>query len=303
VLRTLAHSIDELQESIRKRKERPGEPVGYSSGFPTLDRLGGLIPGNFAIVGGRPGIGKSAMGEALVWNVARAGYVRNRENPDSKPHVAVYFSLEQTAQSVLERHAFRLDPTLDSAGYRSGEFSDEQWDALSRTLARLRVAPVLINDSPSTSVRDVMDELKVIQHDYEVRLVVLDFIQRMKEIQMAGEEGRFQKTGDIAENLADIGKELHVPFWALSQLRRPDKGRSDDDRPIMSDLYGSRQLEAAARLIVLLYRDDYYHVSTPGYVPTGDAELIVAKNNNGPTGLFKMKFDAPRTAFYETTRI
>lgn len=309
-LRTLASSIDEYKELIRERRNRPDEPLGYRTGFPSLDRYGGAVPGSFAILGGRPGMGKSAALEALGWNAARAALRFNNaaDAAESKPRIACIYSLEQTSQVWLERQAFRMDTRLDSEAYRSGEFTDEQWDILEETVERLRAAPIYINDSPTVTVADMADELRQVNRDYDIRFVGLDFLQRMKEIQLAGEL-QFQKIGQIAESLADIGKDVTmgngpktpVPFWAAAQLRKPGGERGDDARPIMTDLYGSRQLEAAARFIILIYRQDYYHKATPGYVPNGEAEFIVEKNNNGPTGVIRLMYDAARTAFFERT--
>lgn len=309
-LRLIGNAVDEFQELVARRRERPGEPIGYPSGFPTVDRLGGIVPASFTLVGGRPGIGKSAWSECQAWTQARLCMAYNRRHNPERPRIVCAYSLEQTEQVWLERQAVRINPDLDGEAYRSGEFTDEQWDALDATVNRLREAPLLINDSPSVTVADIAAELREINERYEVRLVVLDFLQRMKEIAAAG-DGRFQKIGDVAEGLADIGKDITlgmgpekvpVPMWVLSQVKAPDNQRPKDDRPIMTDLYGSRQLEAAARMVVFLYRQDYYHNGTPGYVPNGEAEFIVAKNNNGPTGLFKMAFDAKRVAFFERER-
>lgn len=252
-------------------------------------------------------MGKSAFDEGLCWLAARFAYQFNRtENPE-RPRLVVAYSLEQTRQVWLERQAFRMESGLDPEAYRAGLFNDEQWTLLETTVNRLSNVPLYINESPSVSVADVQSELFEISKDYDIRLVTLDFLQRMKEIQMAGADGRFQKIGDVAEGLADISKDVtfghgpkvSVPLWALSQVKAPGGDRPRDDRPVMTDLYGSRQLEAAARMVLFLHRQDYYYDKTPGYVPNGEAELIVDKNNNGPTGVFKLAFDAKKVAFYE----
>lgn len=252
-------------------------------------------------------MGKSAFDEALCWHSARYAYQFNRQTQPERPRLVVAYSLEQTKQTWLERQAFRMEAGLDPEAYRAGLFTDEEWTLLETTVARLSGVPLYINDSPSISVADIQAELFEISRDYDIRLVTLDFLQRMKEIQMAGNDGRFQKIGDVAEGLADISKDVtfghgpkvSVPLWALSQVKAPGGERARDDRPVMTDLYGSRQLEAAARMVLFLHRQDYYYDKTPGYVPNGEAELIVDKNNNGPTGVFKLAFDAQKVAFYE----
>jgi replicative DNA helicase len=255
-------------------------------------------------------MGKSAFAESLSWLGARECYSFNRSKPaEAKPRVIVAFSPEQSAQTWLERQAVRMDTRLDGEAYRKGEFTEEQWETLFQVTERLRVAPILINDNPAISVAEIAEQLRDASAEYDIRLVTLDFLQRLKEIQLAG-EGRFQKIGDVAEALADIGKDVTmghgphkvpVPMWVLSQVKAPSGERARDDRPVMTDLYGSRQLEAAARCVMFLHRQDYYYQSTPGYVPNGEAELIVDKNNNGPTGIFKLTFDAKKVSFYERT--
>lgn len=309
-LKHISKAIEDFHVTVGQRRNNPGEPAGYRSGFPTIDRLGGLVPGFFTLIGGRPGIGKSAFAETLSWLSARSALAYNRKlsvDDGAKQRIVVAFSPEQTAQTWLERQAIRLDSRLDTEAYREGTFTDEQWDILEATVERLRAAPLYINDSPYVSVSEIAAELREAAEEYDIRLVTLDFLQRLKEIQLAG-EGRFQVIGDVAEGLADIGKDVTggmgpvkvpVPMWVLSQVKAPSGERPRDDRPVMTDLYGSRQLEAAARMVFFLHRQDYYHDKMPGYIPNHEAELIVDKNNNGPTGIYKMTFNARKVTFEE----
>lgn len=307
-LRHISKVVDEYHADLVGRRERGG-PLGYPTGFPTLDRLGGAIPGVFTLVGGRPGMGKSAFAESLSWLAGRDSLRWNRANVDARQRVVIAFSPEQTAQTWLERQAVRMDSTIDAEAYRAGTFNQEQWDALEAATNRLRAIPLLINDSPYISVSEIATELRDAALEYDIRLVTLDFLQRLKEIQNAGDpSAQFQAIGHVAENLADISKDVTggagevkvpVPMWVLSQVKAPAGDRPRDDRPVMTDLYGSRQLEAAARMVIFLHRADYYHDKQPGYVPTNEAEIIIDKNNNGPTGVFKLTFDRQKVAFME----
>lgn len=256
-------------------KERGGVVTGIETGFLELDRLTlGMHRGDLTVVAGRPGMGKSAVAQQMAANIAEDG-----------GGVAL-FSLEMPREQLGERF-LAIQSRLRLKSIRSGQLTPEDWQKateLAETLGRL---PILVDDTPALTlvqlrgrVRRAAAELS--RRSNPLSLVAVDYLQLMS----GKKDSREQEIAEISRGLKELAKQFKVPVLALSQLNRSCELRSDK-RPLLSDLRESGAIEQDADNIVFVYRDEYYNKNTPD---RGIAELIVAKQRNGPTGKVRMRF-------------
>jgi replicative DNA helicase len=281
--------------------------TGVRSGFVEIDRLTtGMHNGELFIVAGRPGMGKTSFVLNAAVNIAREH--RGRENDEWIPseYGAVFFSLEMPREQL----AYRLiasESFTDVSRLRSGNVHGEDWTRLTEAAGRLGRMPIWIDDTPAISLLEVRSKVRRLQASLErgdgptkkLGMVAVDYLQLMRGPRSAG--NREQEISALSRGLKQLAKEAGVPVMALSQLNRSVEIRSaKDKRPQLSDLRESGAIEQDADTILFLYRDEYYFKDQS--VDRGIAEIIIAKQRNGPTATVKTRFTDSFTRFDNLAR-
>ena len=284
-LKEVMKSSFEMIEHLYDKKEAI---TGVPSGFGDLDELTtGFQPGDLVIIGGRPSMGKTALGLNIAQHVAL----------EMREPVAV-FSLEMSKEQLALR-MLCAEAMVDSNSVRKGFIRKEDWHKLTSAAGRLAEAPIYIDDSSGTSVLEMRAKARRLkmEHHGGLGLVVVDYLQLMRG--RGNFERREQEISEISRSLKGLAKELKVPVIALSQLNRGVEARNDK-RPSLADLRESGAIEQDADVIIFLYRDEVYNRNNPSN--KGEAEVIVAKQRNGPTDTIKLTFLSSSTRFVPHTR-
>jgi len=256
--------------------------TGVPTGFVDLDEMTrGFQPGDLVIIAARPSMGKTS----LVLNVAQ--HVATQ--PD---HAVGFFSLEMSKESLFLR-LLTSEAQIDSHRLMSGAIGQKDYGRISHALETLSAMRLFIDDTANIGALEMRAKARRLRAEHGLSLLVVDYIQLMTG------RGRFEnrtlELASISRSLKGLAKELNVPIVVLSQLSRAPESRSDH-RPQLSDLRESGALEQDADVVVLIYRDDAYN-RDPNNPDAGTAELIVAKQRNGPTGLVRLAFLREQTRF------
>jgi replicative DNA helicase len=262
---------------LQELHEQGREIVGLPTGFGYLDALtSGLQPGNLVIVAARPSMGKSALALSLL-----AQCVLRNELP------AALFTLEMNTGEVIQRLA-GMESGVDSQKLRNGRLDREEWGRVAATVGRLENSPLFVDDAVAATVSEVRSRARRLKlRQPGLALVVVDYLQLMSGSVRRGDPNRVQEVSEISRALKNLAGELAVPVLAVSQLSRAPEGRHDK-RPVLSDLRESGSIEQDADLVMFLYREEYYNPEDPEVA--GLAELNLAKQRNGPTGVVKLTF-------------
>ncbi len=269
-------------EQIENLQTGHSDLVGLKSGFEQIDILtNGLHRGELIIVAGRPSMGKSA----LVMNIAEYVAV------ELKKGVGV-FSIEMSSESL----ALRLlcsRAKVSQQKLRAGKLRNEEWSRLSSFGGALSEAPIFIDDSPTLTGLEMRAKARRLKAQYHVELLIVDYIQMMHA--SGRHENRQQEIASISRGMKILAKELDIPVIACSQLSRMVEQRGGDKRPQLADLRESGAIEQDADLVMFVYRPEHYmsHLekTDPKYIEVeGKAEIIVAKQRNGPTGVANLTF-------------
>ena len=256
--------------------------TGVASGFVDLDEMTrGFQAGDLVIVAARPSMGKTS----LVLNISQ--YVATQRD-----HTVGFFSLEMSKESLF----FRLltsEAQIDGHRLMSGAIGQKDYGRISHALETLSAMKLHIDDTANIGVLEMRAKARRLQAEHGLSLLVVDYIQLM------GSRGRFEnrtlELASISRSLKGLAKELNVPIIVLSQLSRAPESRADH-RPQLSDLRESGALEQDADVVALIYRDDVYN-RDPNNPDAGTAEVIVAKQRNGPTGIVRLAFLREQTRF------
>jgi replicative DNA helicase len=255
---------------------------GIGTGFAKFDEMtGGLHPGELFILAARPSMGKTA----LALNIAQ--HVATRTGGP----VAV-FSLEMSKESLLTRMVC-AGARVDQQKFRAGYLNQEERRRLHHALGELMEAPLFIDDTPGVTLMDVHAKLRRMKNEHGLALVVIDYLQLMSS--RGRSENRNQEISAMSRGLKLMANELKVPFIVLSQLSRAPEQRPGDHKPQLSDLRESGSIEQDADLVAFVYREEYYKPEREDL--RGLADLIIAKQRNGPTGNVKLVFLREFTKF------
>lgn len=257
-----------------------GEITGISTGFKDMDKMtAGLQRGDLIIIAGRPSMGKTTFAMNIAENAAIGANVP----------VAV-FSMEMSAEQL----SFRMIGSIGRVSQqhlRTGRLTDEDWSRIESAVSMMSNAPIFIDDSAGLTPTEVRARARRLKREHGLGLIVVDYLQLM---QVTGTvENRATEISEISRNLKALAKELDVPVIALSQLNRSVEQRADK-KPVMSDLRESGAIEQDADLIVFIYREEVYDPDTPR---KGIADIIIAKQRNGPVGEFHLTFLGEFTKF------
>ncbi len=273
----LVDAFDKIEHLYNNK----GGVTGVPTGFRELDMItSGLQPSEFIVVAARPSMGKTV----LCLNIARNAAV-NHNVP------VVIFSLEMAKEQLAQR-MLCAEAAVDGQRLRTGYLTESDWPKLSAALGRLSDAPVFIDDTPGISVMEMRGKARRIKAEHGLGLVIIDYMQLMQNLSRR-HENRQQEISDISRSLKSLARELEVPVVALSQLSRAVEQRQDK-KPMLSDLRESGAIEQDADVVAFIYRDDYYN---PESEKPNVAELIIAKQRNGPTGLVELYFHKELSRF------
>ena len=239
----------------------------------------GLQPGDLVIIAGRPSMGKTTFAVNIAENAAIGARVPT-----------AIFSMEMPASQL----AFRMISSLgrvDQTHLRTGNFPDEDWSRINTAVQLMSDAPIFIDDTAGLAPTEIRARARRLQREHGLGLIVVDYLQLM---QVPGnQENRATEISEISRSLKALAKELSVPVIALSQLNRSVEQRTDK-RPVMSDLRESGAIEQDADMIIFIYREEVYNPDTPR---KGIADIVIAKQRNGPIGEFPLTFVGRYTKF------
>jgi replicative DNA helicase len=308
-VRTLKEVMRETFERIDKANARGARITGTPTGFDRYDRItSGLHDGELTIVAARPGMGKTSLVLNIAANVASPQQLESARDPNERweePGLGVVvFSLEMPREQICNR-MLCSEAKVDVSRVRTGMLTPSDWSKLTQAATHLASLNIWVDDSAALSILELRSKVRRLQAEFDrtaspgeegprrIGLVVVDYLQLMR-----GREGaasREQEISEISRGLKQLAKELSLPVIALSQLNRAVETRGEKSkRPQLSDLRESGAIEQDADNICFIYRDDYYNKET---AEKNVAELIVAKQRNGPTDTVKVRFDNQYTRF------
>ncbi len=267
-------------EKIEKASKSNGTVTGIPTGFIDLDyKTSGMQPSDLVLVAARPSMGKTA----FVLNMAQ--YMAFRKNVT----VAI-FSLEMSKEQLVNR-MLSLESKVDSQHIRTGKLEDAEWEMLIESANVIGNSNLIIDDTPSISIAELRSKCRKYKLEKNLGVIMIDYLQLMSG--GGRSESRQQEISEISRSLKAIARELNVPVIALSQLSRAVEQRPDH-RPMLSDLRESGAIEQDADVVMFLYRDDYYNHDTDR---KGVAEVIIAKQRNGPIGTVELLWLPDYTKF------
>ena len=268
-------------EKIEKASQNKSAITGIPTGFTDLDyKLSGLQPSDLILVAARPSMGKTA----FVLNIAQ--YVALRKN-----YTTAIFSLEMSKEQLMNR-LFSMESRVDSQALRTGNLSDSDWDKLVESVGIIGNSRMIIDDTPGITVSEMRSKCRKFKLEYGLDLVIIDYLQLMSGGRR-NSDNRQQEISDISRSLKALAREIGAPVIALSQLSRAVESRTDK-RPMLSDLRESGAIEQDADVVMFIYRDDYYNPDTED---KNIAEIIIAKQRNGPTGTVELVWLPDYTKF------
>ena len=278
----LEQLLQGTMDEIDAISSRGGQSVGVPTGFSELDQItNGLHAGQMVIVAARPAIGKST----LALDFARACSIKNGLT-------SAIFSLEMSKSEITMR-LLSAEAKVPLGHMRSGNMSDDDWARLARRMGEVADAPLYIDDSPNLTMMEIRAKARRMKQRHDLRLVIIDYLQLMTSGKRV--ENRQVEVSEFSRSLKLLAKELEVPVVALSQLNRGPEQRTDK-KPMLSDLRESGSLEQDADMVVLLHREDAYERESPR---AGEADLILAKHRNGPTGVVTVAFQGHYSRFVD----
>ena len=304
----LKNALHDVFDRIAKANARGARITGIPTGFDRYDRItSGLHDGELTIVAARPGMGKTSLVLNMATNVASPQELVSAHDPNERwmePGCGVVvFSLEMPREQIVHR-MLCSEARVEVGKVRTGMLTKTDWEKLTQSAGRMAGLNIWVDDSPALGILDLRSKVRRLQAEFDqkdekgekkkrIGLVVVDYLQLMR-----GREGaasREQEISEISRGLKQLAKELSLPVIALSQLNRAVETRSEKGkRPQLSDLRESGAIEQDADNICFIYRDDYYNKET---ADRNVAELIVAKQRNGPTDTVRVRFDAQYTRF------
>jgi len=277
-LRELELPATQLLEKLYNEREMI---TGVASGFRDLDRMtSGLQPSDLVIIAARPSMGKTAFCLNIAQHVAL-----------QKNLPVGMFSLEMSKEQLLMR-MLCAEARVDAHKVRTGYLAKEDFRKLIDALGRTTQAPMFIDDSSSLTVMEMRAKCRRLKAEHGLSLIIVDYLQLMSGYGRT--ENRNQEISGISRGLKGLAKELNVPVIALSQLSRAPEQRQGDHKPQLSDLRESGSIEQDADLVMFIYREEVYK---PSEENAGLAELIIAKQRNGPIGIVKLAFLREFTRF------
>ncbi|MCB6341596.1 replicative DNA helicase [Clostridium sp. AF18-27] len=274
-------------EKIEEAYKTQGTVTGVPTGFIDLDyKLSGFQPSDLVLIAARPSMGKTA----FVLNVVDHVAVR-------KKLPCMVFSLEMSKEQLVNR-MLSMESNVDAQKLRTGSLTDSDWDAVVEGVGIIGNAKLVIDDTPGISISELRSKCRKMKLEHGLSIVIIDYLQLMSGSGKGGNDNRQQEISEISRSLKALAREMHAPVVALSQLSRACETRTDH-RPMLSDLRESGAIEQDADVVMFLYRDDYYNKDTEH---PNEAEVIIAKQRNGPIGTVTLIWKPEYTKFVNATR-
>ncbi len=281
IRKVVMNALDRIEAASKTQ----GNVTGIPTGFNSLDyKLSGLQPSDMVLVAARPSMGKTA----FVLNIA--------QHVTLKEHMATaIFSLEMSKEQLVNR-LFALQAPMDAQILRSGNLEDSDWSKLMEAAGQIAASPLIIDDTPGISISELRSKCRKYKLEHDLKLVIIDYLQLMSGTGKS--DSRQQEISDISRSLKQLARELSVPVVALSQLSRQVEQRPEH-RPMLSDLRESGAIEQDADVVMFIYRDDYYNKDSE---KKGIAEIIIAKQRNGPIGTVELAWLPEFTRFEDPVK-
>lgn len=269
-------------DTIERASKTKGNVTGIPTGFIDLDyKLSGLQPSDLVLIAARPSMGKTA----FVLNIAQHVAFRQKKS------VAI-FSLEMSKEQLVNR-LFSLESHVDAQLIRTGNLKDSDWEKLIEGAGTIGTSNLIIDDTSSISISDMRSKCRKYKLEMGLDMIIIDYLQLMSGSGKRSGESRQQEISEISRALKGLARELNVPVLALSQLSRAVESRNDK-RPMLSDLRESGAIEQDADVCMFIYREDYYKPDTED---KNIAEIIIAKQRNGPIGTVRLAWIPQYTKF------
>ena len=285
--------VNEVIKSITHLSENKSSITGLPTAYPALDKITyGLQKGDLILLAARPSMGKTAFALNIAMNSAIL----------SKKAIAL-FSLEMPAEHLIQR-MLSAKSMVKSDHLRTGNMSNNDWNALHEAANDLRQTKIFIDDSATIRMSEIFSKCRKLAADHTLGMVVIDYIQLISST--GHSDNRQQEVSLISRQLKGLARELDVPVIALSQLSRRVEQR-DNKRPILSDLRESGSLEQDADIVMFLYRSEYYNLAKDGEEQTQPnivepVEVLISKHRNGATGTVNLQFQSNINKFFESTK-
>ena len=274
-------------ENIEKASRTKETVTGIPTGFIDLDyKTSGFQPSDFILIAARPSMGKTA----FVLNVVDHVAVR-------KGIPCMIFSLEMSKEQLVNR-MLSMESNVDSQKLRTGTLTDADWDAVVEGVGVIGGSKLIIDDTPGISITELRSKCRKVKLEHGLGLIVIDYLQLMSGSGKRGNDNRQQEISEISRSLKALAREMKAPVVALSQLSRACETRTDH-RPMLSDLRESGAIEQDADVVMFLYRDDYYNKDSE---MKDMAEVIIAKQRNGPIGTVNLVWMPQYTRFANAAR-
>lgn len=272
--------VIEALDRMQAASSAGGKITGIATGFTDLDyKMAGLQNSDLILIAARPSVGKTAFALNIAHNVS----VRH-------DITTAIFSLEMSKLQLVNR-IISMESKVDSKNIRTGNLSPSEWASIAEGASNVGMSGLIIDDTPGISIGELRGKCRKLKRDNNLGLIIIDYIQLMTG--GGKSESRQQEVSEISRALKGIARELNVPVVALSQLSRAVESRPDK-RPMLSDLRESGAIEQDADVVMFIYRDEYYNKDTDR---KGEAEIIIAKQRNGPTGTVNLAYIADFTKF------
>ena len=274
-------------DKIEKASKSKGTVTGIPTGFIDLDyKLSGFQPSDFILIAARPSMGKTA----FVLNIAQ--YMAFKKNK-----AVAIFSLEMSKEQLVNR-LFSLESQVDAQSLRTGNMKDSDWEKLIEGAGVIGQSKLIIDDTPGISISELRSKCRKYKLEHGLDIIIIDYLQLMTGSVGRSSESRQQEVSDISRQLKGLARELNVPVVSLSQLSRAVESRPDK-RPMLSDLRESGAIEQDADVVMFIYRDEYYNKDSEF---KKQAEIIIAKQRNGPVGTVNLAWLGEYTKFANLSR-
>ena len=268
-------------EKIETASRSGGTVTGIPTGFIDLDyKTSGMQPSDLVLLAARPSMGKTAFVLNLV------DYIAVR-----KGLPCMVFSLEMSKEQLVNR-MLAMESNVDSQKLRTGSLTDADWDAVVEGIGIIGNSKLIIDDTPGISITELRSKCRKMKLEYGLQMIIIDYLQLMTGSGKTS-DNRQQEISEISRSLKALAREMNAPVIALSQLSRACETRQDH-RPMLSDLRESGAIEQDADVVMFLYRDDYYNKDTD---KPNVAEVIIAKQRNGPIGTVELLWRPEFTKF------
>lgn len=310
-VKSFAQSATLAVQMAERAKQSGGHLSGITTGLNALNtKIGGLHRSDLVILAGRPAMGKTALATNIAFSAAERLMKDRADQIDKTSGAGVaFFSLEMSADQLATR-ILAEQAKISSEDLRMGKISQDQFRSLVRASAALQDLPLYIDDTPGLTIAALRSRARRLKRQKGIGVVVVDYLQLLQGSGRQSNDNRVNEISEITRGLKTLAKELNVPVLALSQLSRAVEQR-EDKRPQLADLRESGTIEQDADIVLFVYRDEYYHAQKKpedgtekfdkwmerGIAIRGRAEVIVAKQRHGSTGIVDLHFEAVHTRF------